>query len=210
MQTFFLGLLAIVVGAAFCFIGYRLFRILMPLWGFLAGFVAGAEGIAALFGNGFLSTVLGWVVGAVLGVVCGLLAYFFYWAAMVILCTSVGYSIGAGLMSGIGLPQFIAVIAGILLAVVAALVAILLNVPEALVTVFTALAGAGALLAGVLLWVGAIRVEDLGQGAVAAIIRASIGWLMIYLVLSGAGVVVQTLVSFSGKEYRLEHTRYQY
>jgi hypothetical protein len=68
-QDFLIGLLILVVGAAFCFAGYRFFRILIAIWGFFTGFNLGASGMAALFGQNFLGTVTGWVLGLVLGVV---------------------------------------------------------------------------------------------------------------------------------------------
>jgi hypothetical protein len=207
METFFIGLLAILIGAGFCFIGYRLFLILMPIWGFFAGFAVGAAGVSALFGTGFLSTVLGWVVGLVLGIIFALLAYFIYWAAVVILATSAGYSLGAGIITGFGWPGFIAFIVGIVLAVAVALVTIFLDVPQILVVVLTALAGAGSLLAGILLWIGHIKVEDLNQGAVAAVIHDSWLWFVLYLVIAIAGIFAQT-VSMQG--YQLERTAYQY
>jgi len=207
METFFLGLLAILVGAAFCFIGFRLFLILMPLWGFIAGFTAGAAGISALFGDGFLSTALGWIVGAVLGLVFALLVYFFYWAAVVILGASIGYSLGAGIILGFGLPGILAFVVGLSFATAAVLATIFLDVPQLLIVAFTALAGAGALLAGILLWVGRIKVEGLRQGAVAAVLADSWFWLIVYVVVAALGLIVQ----IAGKsEYRLERTAYQF
>src|SRR6266566_9692553 len=68
-QDFLIGLLILLVGAAFCFVGYRFFRILIAIWGFFAGFELGASGMSALFGQGFLGTTTGWVLGFVIGVV---------------------------------------------------------------------------------------------------------------------------------------------
>src|SRR3990172_2861833 len=45
LETLGLAILAAVVGAAFCFFGYRFFLLLLPLWGFVAGFVAGMQGV---------------------------------------------------------------------------------------------------------------------------------------------------------------------
>jgi len=75
-QDFLIGLLLLVVGAAFCFVGYRFFRILIAIWGFFAGFNLGASGMVALFGQNFLGTVTGWVLGIVVGLVIAVLAYF--------------------------------------------------------------------------------------------------------------------------------------
>jgi hypothetical protein len=123
-QDFLIGLLILLVGAAFCFVGYRFFRILIAIWGFFAGFELGAAGMTALFGQNFLGTTTGWVLGFVIGVVLALLAYFFYYIAVVLLGASIGYSIGTGLMAAIGLNPsgFVSVIVGIVVAVLLALI----------------------------------------------------------------------------------------
>jgi len=48
-----LGLVALAVGAAFTFWGLRFF-LLLPLWGFIFGFILGADAVTYLFGDGFL------------------------------------------------------------------------------------------------------------------------------------------------------------
>src|SRR3989440_11753263 len=113
-QNIIIGLLVVLLGAVFCFVGYRFFRILIAIWGFFAGFNLGAAGMAALFGGGFLGTVTGWVLGIVVGLVIAALAYFFYYFAVVVLGASVGYSIGSGLMGAFGLnnPGFLSVVVG--------------------------------------------------------------------------------------------------
>ena len=41
-QTVFWSLLIILLGLGLCFAGYRFFMILLPIWGFFAGFHFGA------------------------------------------------------------------------------------------------------------------------------------------------------------------------
>src|SRR5438034_3200733 len=101
-QDFLIGLLLLVVGAAFCFVGYRFFRILIAIWGFFAGFNLGASGMVALFGQNFLGTVTGWVLGIVVGLVIAVMAYFLYYVAIVVLGALVGSAIGSGLMGDSG------------------------------------------------------------------------------------------------------------
>ena len=45
IEGILLGLLAIAIGLAFAFYGFRLFLVLLPIWGFFAGFLLGANGI---------------------------------------------------------------------------------------------------------------------------------------------------------------------
>lgn len=79
-----LGILAVIIGAAVCLIGLRLFFLLLPIWGFVVGFLGGAALVTWLFGDGFLSTTLGIVVGIVLGIVGALISYFFWYFGVIL------------------------------------------------------------------------------------------------------------------------------
>src|SRR2546430_10483854 len=104
-QDFLIGVLVLLVGATFCFVGYRFFRILIAVWGFFAGFNLCAAAMTALFGQNFLGTTTGWILGLVVGLVFAVLI-------------------------------------------------LVLNLPKLLIMAFTALGGAVAVLAGVLITLG--------------------------------------------------------
>ena len=192
-QDFLIGLLILLVGAAFCFVGYRFFRILIAIWGFFAGFNLGASGMAALFGQNFLGTVTGWVLGLVVGLVIAILAYFLYYVAIVVLGASVGYAIGSGLMGAIGLnnPGFLSVIVGVVLAVILTILVLALNLPKLLIMVFTAIGGAATIVSGFLLLFGQISTAALQYGFAAAAIRASWIWSLVVIVLAVVGFLAQ-------------------
>jgi uncharacterized protein DUF4203 len=192
-QDFLIGLLILLVGAAFCFVGYRFFRILIAIWGFFAGFELGAAGMTSLFGQNFLGTTTGWVLGFVIGVILALLAYFFYYIAVVLLGASVGYSIGSGLIAAIGLnnPGFISVIVGVVVAVVLAIIILAFNLPKLLIMLFTAIGGAAAILTGVLILFGQVHVVSLQYGIAVADIRASWFWSIVWIALAVLGFVTQ-------------------
>jgi hypothetical protein len=192
-QDFLIGLLILLVGAAFCFAGYRFFRILIAIWGFFAGFNLGASAMVALFGQTFLGTATGWVLGIVVGLVIAVLAYFLYYVAIVLLGASVGYAIGSGLIGAIGLnnPGFVSVIVGAALAVILAIVILVLNLPKLLIMVFTAIGGAATIVSGFLLLFGQIHTAALQYGFAAAAIRASWIWTLVVIVLAVVGFVAQ-------------------
>jgi hypothetical protein len=200
-QDFLVGLLILILGAAFCFVGYRFFQILIAIWGFFAGFNLGAAGMAALFGGGFLGTVSGWILGFVVGLILAALAYFFYYFAVVVLGASVGYSVGSGLMAAIGLnnPGFLSVVVGIFLAVIAVILIMALNLPKLLIMAFTALGGAEAIITGILLMVGRIHVVGMQYGIAVATVRASWFWSIVWIALAIVGFIVQW-------RYRQEYT----
>ena len=202
-QDFLIGLLLLIVGAAFCFAGYRFFRILIAIWGFFAGFNLGASMMVALFGQNFLGTVTGWILGFVVAVVIALLAYFLYYVAIVVLGASVGYAIGSGLIGAIGLnnPGFLSVLVGVVLAVLLAILVLALNLPKLLIMLFTAIGGAATIVSGFLLLFGQIHTAALQYGFAAAAIRASWIWSLVVIVLAIVGFITQWRTM---REYTLE------
>jgi Domain of unknown function (DUF4203) len=192
-ESFLIGLLILLVGATFCFVGYRFFRILIAVWGFFAGFNLGAAAMTALFGQNFLGTATGWILGLVIGLVLAVLAYLFYYFAVVILGASAGYSLGSGLMAALGLnnPGFLSVTVGIFLAVVFALLIVLLNLPKLLIMLYTAFGGALAMLTGLLVLLGRVPVVSMQYGIGVALVRSSWFWGILALVLTVVGFLVQ-------------------
>ena len=63
MADIVLGLFAIVAGAVILFAGQFVLRLVIPIWGFFAGFAFGAGFFAGLADERFLGTVFGAVSG---------------------------------------------------------------------------------------------------------------------------------------------------
>lgn len=209
LETFFVAALAALIGLAMCFAGYRFFKILIAIWGFFAGFNIGASGIAALFGTGFLATGTSWVVGFIFGVILGLLAYFFYYAAIIILGATFGWQLGAGFMEWLGFADngFFAWVAGLLVGAVVAVLLLVFNAPKLFLIVLGALAGAAALIAGVLILFGQIPIQALGYGAVSAVLHNSWFWWLAWIVLAVIGIFVQIQLS---RNYTVTREVYTY
>jgi len=207
-QDFLIGALVLLVGAVFCFVGYRFFRILIVIWGFFVGFNLGTAAMTSLFNNAFLGTTTGIVLGLVIGLVFAALAYFFYYFAVVLLGASAGYTLGSGLIGAIGLnnPGFVAVIVGVVLAVVFAFLILVLNLPKLLIMVFTALGGAVAMLAGLLILFGQVKVAYLQYGDAVALVKASWFWSIVALALAVVGFLAQWRTM---QEYNLEWSQTQ-
>jgi hypothetical protein len=187
------GGLAILIGLGFTFVGYRFFLILLPIWGFLVGFAIGANAVASLFGEGFLATITGWGIGFILALVCAVLAYLFWYAAVVILAGSVGYALGGSLLGAIGIDaSWLVFLAGLALGAVFLIGALVLNVPRYVIVVLTGIGGAAGLVLGAALIIGRVPVDALGDaGLLSAVIRDSWLWAGAWAVLAIAGMVVQ-------------------
>ncbi len=169
-----MAILAVVIGLAFAFGGWRFFLVLLPLWGLVLGFSLGTEAMRALFGDGTFATVTSWVVGLVIGLVFAGLSYLFYYAAIVILAGTVGYAIGAAAWGLIGNEQgVIAFVIGIVVGVVVAVAALALNVPRYLVIVLTGLGGAAAIVAGWFLLIGKVPADNVTWWQVGKLISDS-------------------------------------
>lgn len=192
MGDFLLGVLLLALGAAVCFAGLRVFFLALPIWGFIAGFFVGAAGVHAIFGDGFLSTLTGWLIGAIIGIVFSLTAYLFWYAGALIAAGSTGALLGSGLMRLIGVDSGVIVfLVAAAFAVAVAAAAFILALPVYVVVVNTAVAGAAALVAGMMLVFNAIEAEQLSYGAVWAMIDESWFWGLLWLGLLIAGIVGQ-------------------
>lgn len=197
-ETLCVSVLALLLGLAALFAGYRFFLLLLPIWGFFAGFFLAVSAVTILFGDGFLSTVLGWVVGFIVGLIFSVLSYLFYVAGVAILAGSVGYALGAGLMYAIfDDPAVVAFVVGMVAAVIVAIGTLLLNLQKWVIVAITAIGGASSLFLSGMLLFNVIELSDLGGNPVQAVIDSSWFWFLIWLVLAAAGVAVQIATSRS-------------
>ncbi|HEY6747236.1 MAG TPA: DUF4203 domain-containing protein [Mycobacteriales bacterium] len=192
MRDVLLGLLAITVGTLFCFRGYLTMRLVIPLWGAFSGFLLGAGLVDRFSGNGFLVSALGWLVGLALAAAFGLLAYAYYEVSVVLAMAAVGFVLGASLMIGVNVRwSWVVVLVGLLVGVALAVLAVVGQLPMLLLTVLTAVAGAGTVVAGIMLLTGSVTGDDLSSEAVVSRIDDSAGWWVLYAVLAVVGIVLQ-------------------
>jgi hypothetical protein len=196
IEGLLLGIFAIAIGLAFAFYGFRVFLVLLPIWGFFAGFLLGANGIQYLFGEAFLATATGWVVGFLLGLLFAVLSYLYYWVAVILLGGALGYQLTIGLLQWIGFEGdgIIAFILAIIVGAVFAVGFFLLHMPAVLVIVASALTGAGATVAGVIVALGLVPYTALQHGIVGAynLHDLSFVWAIAAFALAIAGAVYQT------------------
>lgn len=192
-ETILISLITVAIGAIFCFAGYRLFRIIIAVWGFFIGFLIGAQIVASFFGGSFLTTSLAWIVGIALGLLLAVLSYAIYSAAIAMLGASVGYLLGIGLMTAFGFDSHATVtfLAGILVALLFGILILVLNLARVLIILNTALGGASAIVLGVLLFLGVVPLSALNTGLIGAFLKGSPGWSIVWLVLAALGCVFQ-------------------
>lgn len=211
MDSILLGLVAIVVGALVAAYGARGFFLLLPLFGFVLGFMVGGQGVTQIFGDGIFATLLSWLAGLIVGLIFAVLAGLSWWAAIVILFGVVGYQIGYGVLVAIGFndPGILPFIAGLALGVGLAILAVVLDAPTLLVAAVTALGGAAYVVAGAYLILNQITVAQLKDGPIGALNGQPLGivaWLVLGLVAIGFQYMDTRRVGFE----LIERSRYRY
>jgi hypothetical protein len=186
------GLLALAVGALFCFRGYLALRLVIPIWGAFAGFVFGAGLVDSITGDGFLGTALGWGVGFAVAIVFSLIAYLYYEVAVIIGMSAIGFTLGVTVMAAIGVTwSWVIVLVGVVTALALALLAIIADVPMMLLTLLTATAGATTMVTGVMLLAGTLSTDDFEVAATTETIDDAWWWYAMYAVLVILGIVAQ-------------------
>jgi hypothetical protein len=191
MNDIVLGLLAVLIGAVFCFRGYFAMRIIIPIWGAFAGFVLGA-GIMSTTGDEFLGTALSWVVSSAVALLFGLVAYLYYEVAVFIGMTSIGFVLGTTVMVAFGVTwSWLIILVGVITAAVLAFVSIMGDMPMVLLTILTALAGASAITGGFMLMFGVIDTSDFDSTVTTSGVDDDWWWYALYLILAVVGMISQ-------------------
>lgn len=202
----------ILIGGISALVGVKLFRLLLPLIGLVAGFMVGFGGVQAVFGTGAVSTTIAVVMAVIVGAIMALLSFLFFELAIVILSMVVGASLMTFLGVAIGLENagFILFLLGLTGAVFGFLVSAGSNLSAAFVIFMTSMLGVGYILAGVLLLVGAISLDDLSNGgiipAVVETVDQSFLWLFVWI----AGTIVSTNVQTKSLAQEFMDNQFEY
>jgi hypothetical protein len=192
MADIVLGVFAILAGGVMLFAGQFVLRLVLPIWGFFAGFAFGAGIFAELADERFLGTVLGWISGFVFALIFAVLAYFFYAVAVIIAMAAFGFAIGSGLVVALGIDwNWVAVLVGVAVGAVVGLVAAFGNMPMLVLVVASSIAGAVSVVAGLMLVFGSLNSADFTQGSITAAVQDGWGWYLTLVVLAIIGIVAQ-------------------
>ncbi|WP_182347615.1 DUF4203 domain-containing protein [Tomitella gaofuii] len=190
MADIVVGILALIVGAVFCFRGLAAMRVVIALWGGFAGLSLGAGVVASATGDEFLGTGLGWAVGIAVAIVFLLLAYLYYAVAVIVAMAAVGFALGAAAMVAADVEwNWAVILVGVLLGLLLAGVALAVDLPAVLLVVVSVLSGAVTLVGAVMLLTGTLDTADFHRAAITTAIEDGWWWFALYaalVVLGGA------------------------
>jgi glucose-6-phosphate-specific signal transduction histidine kinase len=190
------GILFVLIGAVFCYRGYLTMRLVLPLWGFLVGFSAGAGLMATITGDGFLGTALGWTAGFVLGVLFGVLAYAYFAVAVMLTMAFLGFTLTTGFLGALGVTwNWVLVLAGTVVGALVGVATLVVDMPQALLTVLTALGGAIVMVVGAMLVFDRIDLDEFDRRTVTDQIQDRPMWVLVGGLLFITGLIAQVRFS---------------
>jgi hypothetical protein len=202
LGTLLAGGLLLFLGSLIAFAGYRLFLVLLPIYGFFFGLSFGAHSVQALFGDGFLSTTTSWVVGFFAGLIFALLSYLFWVFAVALVAGSLGYALVAGFFSLFGADLDVLVwILGVVVGIVFGIAAVVLNLQKAIVIVATALLGAWTIIGTFLFLFTSATPESIAEGGGKMILDDHPLWFLMFAVVAAVGMIFQFQVN---RSYEIE------
>jgi hypothetical protein len=187
------ALIAILIGIANCFFGYRIFRILLGILGFIGGALAGLVIIQALVLGGSISSsgaLLYYILAALVGGAIGaVLLIFVYFIGVFLLGAAAGFVIGYVAALALNANDDVALIAAVVLALAGGILALILQ--RVIIIIATAISGALYIVSGIAALVSPALVTRTMSGQTPAIDTAFTIMLIGWVVLSIAGMVVQ-------------------
>lgn len=190
-----MGIFFVLVGLAIAFMGLQLFFAILPVLGFVLGFFAGASAVESIWNDSFLSTVTGWLVGIVAGLIFGFIAWYWWYAGVLLSAGAVGGLVGTTLARLFEIDSnFLLFLFAFLGFIAAMAIAFVLDLPVYLVILNTGLAGATVVVTGALLIFDRIDRAELADGTAIAIINESWWWLLVSIVVAVVGIAFQLTV----------------
>ncbi len=129
------------------FSGYRLFLVLLPIWGFFVGFFLGALTIQWISSEALLASFTSWVVGFFVGLIFAILSYLSYFIAVGLISFSLGYGATVAALEWIGMDfGFLLGLIAVVLGITVALVLYFFNIQKYAIIAATAVGGTGLMI----------------------------------------------------------------
>jgi hypothetical protein len=191
-EFFCVTLFGLFFGTAIAFAGYSIFRSILPVFGFMYGFVLGAQAVQFLFGIGFLSAMTSWMVGLIVGMVFAFLSYKFFRFAIALAAGSLAYGLGVTILLWIGLRAgFIIWSAGMILGALGIFATIKFRLEKYVIVFNTSIMGAAVIVNLLMSTGGEVTLSRLAENPIREMLQGSPLWTIFYLAIVAAGAFVQ-------------------
>jgi hypothetical protein len=188
------GVIEIVLGLVFCFLGYSAARVVLGLWGAVIGYFAGGllhVALARWVGGDWITVVPEWIFSVVLALVLAWLSFAFYAMGVLLSMAAVGWALGQVTSQGLHLPTWLAFALSLVLAAGLVVVGWTMNLPRFLLILITAVSGAAGVIDGIQVIMGN-RMPWTDEGFWRLQTNTAVIWGVGYLALMLAGIFFQS------------------
>lgn len=191
----------IILGVFCALMGQKVFRIILPIAGFIAGLMVGFSGVQSVFGTGVISTTVAVTTALIVGAMMAVLSFVFYELASTVLIILLGAGAFTYLGLALGLQEqgFLLTLLSIAGAVAGFVYATSTNITIRLIFALTSFVGVAYVLAGVLLLAGELSLDQLSEsGVVRAVVDTvdqSFLWLLVWIGASMVAMNIQATIA---------------
>ena len=185
------------LGLGICFLGYRAFLVLLPVWGLLSGIWLGTQFGSVNFGDSSLATIGSWALGIILGVILAILANWLFKIGFTLIAAIFAGAVTSAVLTALGIRPGLLELGLFLAAIIGTgLLIRTFHLEKYAIIVLTALAGADLIVLAFLRLYGAVNLSDIIDGnLISPIVRQSWISLAALFIIAGLGVVVQTMIN---------------
>jgi hypothetical protein len=182
----------ILLGGVTAVLGLKLFRILLPIVGLVAGVMVGFGGVQGVFGTGAISLAIAIMMALIVGVIMAVLSFVFYEVAVYIIAAifgaaALGY---LGIALGLGDNGFLMFLLTVAGGVGGFIIASSGPLSTTLVVAVTSFAGVSLVFAGIFLLVGEVTVDELNDnGIISSVLSVVDDAFLWFVAWFGAGLV---------------------
>lgn len=182
-----IAILLMAVGLAVSLLGFKLFRVLLPIVGLVSGTMIGFGGFQGIFGTGAVSTTVAVFVALAVGMLLAILSYVFFEIAVIVISGIIGASVLSFLAVSLGLGAngFIITLLSITGFIIGINFASSKPLGVSFVMTLTSMAGVAFILASVFLIAGNVTLAQLqNQGVISSVLKVvdqSFLWLFVWL-----------------------------
>ncbi len=207
-----LSIFLLILGIITAFAGLQLFKLLLPLVGFISGVMVGFGGVQGLFGVGAVSTSIAIIMAVIVGTIMALLSYLFFEIAVVVLVTVLGVSVFSYLAVAIGLGDngFLLFMLSLAGGILGFMVATAGPLSRSLVIVATSMIGVAYILASILLLVGSVSVDRLLTEGIVRTVLDVVDQEFVWLLVGLGGSLFAISVQNKSQEYKMVTDQYQF
>ena len=216
MEVFFVGVLLVVVGLMVATSGYPLFRVMLPLMGFFAGFGLGFSMVQAVTGANAFSFVAAFLTALITGLVVAALSYAYYTLGVLVIVASLLAGAFAYFGQAIGLREdgFIVGLLAITGGIIGVITVLRYGLQHDFIVAMTSMFGIGLVFVGTFLLFGDFTLNDLHKDgimqSISNVVTSSWIWLVAWIggtVIAMQAQVIMIARAVFGDQYVIEATK---